>query len=103
MIVLRLDIPSSYFADHAGEQGIAAAQKSYSAWLSLARVAKWRQPADVTAAHPKASILRAGRVVFNIKGNDYRLVCQVNYLAGTVEIRFFGAHRAYDAIDAGAI
>ncbi len=103
MIVLRLDIPAAYFAGHAGDQGIAAAQKSFGAWLSLARADRWRQPADIITAHPKASILRAGRVVFNIKGNDYRLICQVNYIAGTIEIRFFDTHRAYDAIDAGTI
>ena len=48
-------------------------------------------------------MLKGGRVVFNIKGNDYRLVAQVNYRAETVEIRFLGSHRQYDRIDAQTI
>ena len=100
MIVVRLDIPADYFAANPGEKGIDAAIKQYRAWLTIARSASWRQPADVKRSHPKASILKAGRAVFNIKANSFRLVCQINYLAGTVEIRFFGTHTEYDAIDA---
>jgi mRNA interferase HigB len=54
----------------------------------------------VKAAHPKAGILKAGRVVFNIKGNDYRLVAALQYQAGVLVIRFFGTHTDYDRIDA---
>jgi mRNA interferase HigB len=57
----------------------------------------------VKRAHPKASILKGGRVVFNIKGNDYRLVAAVNYAAGVLVIRFFGTHLEYDAIDAETV
>ncbi len=74
---------------------------SYWAWLdSVTRVtrASWRNPRDVKASYPKASILKAGRVVFNIKGNDYRLVAAVQYRAGAVAIRFFGSHAEYDEI-----
>ena len=51
-------------------------------------------------AHPKASILKSGRVVFNIKANDYRLIALVQYSAGVVMIRFFGSHEEYDQVDA---
>jgi HTH-type transcriptional regulator / antitoxin HigA len=51
--------------------------------------AAWRNPEDVKAAYPKASILKASRVVFNIKGNDYRLAARVQYQAGAMAIRFF--------------
>jgi mRNA interferase HigB len=51
-------------------------------------------------SHPKASILNSGRVVFNIKGNDYRLVTLVRYQGGVLMIRFFGSHDEYDQIDA---
>jgi mRNA interferase HigB len=57
-------------------------------------------PEDVRRSHPKASILKRGRVVFNIKGNDYRLVSALNYRAGVLAIRFFGTHAEYDKIDA---
>jgi len=60
-------------------------------------------PAEVKRGHPKASILKGGRVVFNIKANDYRLICLVHYGAGIVMIRFFGTHEEYDAIDAETV
>jgi HTH-type transcriptional regulator/antitoxin HigA len=60
----------------------------------------WRNPQDVKMSYPKASILKAGRVVFNIKGNDYRMVAAIQYRAGVLAIRFFGSHAEYDRIDA---
>jgi mRNA interferase HigB len=54
----------------------------------------------VKKAHPKASILKGGRVVFNIKANDYRLIALVEYKNGVVMIRFFGSHEEYDKVDA---
>jgi mRNA interferase HigB len=55
------------------------------------------------ASHPRASILKGGRVVFNIKGNDYRLVAAVQYRAGVLVIRFFGTHAEYDRIEAETV
>ncbi len=63
----------------------------------------WRTPQDVKTAHPKASILKSGRVVFNIKANDYRLVAVVQYEAGVLMIRFFGSHEDCDKINAETI
>lgn len=103
MIVVRTDIPQAYFTAHTGVAGIAAAQGQYRAWLSIAKAARWTSPMQVKSSHPKASVLKNGRVVFNIKGNSYRLVCQINYQAGTVEIRFFGSHPEYDAINAETV
>lgn len=62
--------------------------------------ATWKTPEDVKKAHPKASILKGGRVVFNIKANDYRLISLVQYVGGVVMIRFFGSHDEYDKVDA---
>jgi mRNA interferase HigB len=53
----------------------------------------------VKRAHPKASILKSGRVVFNIKANDYRLIALVEYAASVLMIRFFGSHEEYDNVD----
>jgi mRNA interferase HigB len=103
MLIVRQDIPATYFADHASDVGIRAAQSSYRAWSTLASDAEWDTPYAVKAAHPKASILKAGRVVFNIKGNDYRLICRIDYAAQIVEIRWFGSHAEYDKIDAETI
>jgi mRNA interferase HigB len=100
MIVIGTDLVENYFADRAGHRGITAARSQYDAWMQIANRAQWRSPQDVKAAHPKASVLKAGRVVFNIKGNDYRLVARVQYQAGVVAIRFFGTHAEYDRVDA---
>ena len=65
--------------------------------------AQWRTPEDVRKSHPKASILKGGRVVFNIKANDYRLIAVVRYAYGVLMIRYFGSHEEYDKIDAETI
>jgi mRNA interferase HigB len=103
MIVIGTDVVENYFADHAGHKGIKAARSQYHAWLDIAARADWRNPEDVKAAYPKASILKAGRVVFNIKGNDYRLVARVQYQSGVLVIRFFGTHAEYDGTDAETV
>ena len=100
MIVIGTGVVESYLADHAGYRGIKAARSQYEAWLGIVVRANWRNPEDVKASYPKASILKAGRVVFNIKGNDYRLVAAIQYRAGVLAVRFFGSHTEYDEIDA---
>jgi mRNA interferase HigB len=99
----RTGLVESYFANHAGHKGIKAARSQYEAWLGIAGRAQWRNPEDVKTSYPKASILKAGRVVFNIKGNDYRLVAALQYRAGALAIRFFGSHSEYDGIDAETV
>lgn len=103
MIVVRRDIVERHLERAAGGEGVAALRKAYQAWLAIASAATWRTPIEVKRSHPKASVLKGDRVVFNLKGNDYRLVAQINYRAGTLEIRFFGRHADYDKIDAGTI
>jgi mRNA interferase HigB len=103
MIVIGTDVVENYLADHAGHRGIRAARSQYEAWLDIVSRANWRNPEDVKAAYPKASILKASRVVFNIKSNDYRLVARVQYQAGAMAIRFFGTHAEYDKIDAETV
>lgn len=65
--------------------------------------ANWRSPADIKAVYRNASFAAQNRVVFNMKGNKYRLVAAVQYDFGIVFIRFMGTHKDYDAIDAGSI
>src|SRR3954469_8627914 len=103
MIVVGTDVAESYFAAHAGHRGIKAARSQYDAWLDFVARAEWRHPEDVKASYPKASILKAGRVVLNIKGNDYRLITRVQYQAGVLAIRFFGTHAEYDKTDAETV
>ena len=103
MIVVRRDIVERYLARAAGGEGTRALNYAYRAWLAIASASQWRTPIEIKRSHPKASILKAGRVVFNLKGNDYRLVAQLYYRAGTLEIRFIGSHTEYDRIDAETI
>jgi mRNA interferase HigB len=103
MIVIGTGLVESYFAKHAGHKGIKAARSQFEAWIDIVSRAQWRNPEDVKTAYPKASILKASRVVFNIKGNDYRLIAAVQYRAGAVAIRFFGTHSDYDRIDAETV
>ena len=93
------DVVENYFADHAGHRGIKAARSQYDAGLDIVTRAEWRNPEDVKASYPMASVLKAGRIVFNIKGNDYRLIARVQYQASVLMIRFFGTHAEYDEID----
>ena len=99
MIVIGTEVVEKYLAIRTGHKGIKAARSQYNVWLAIAGEARWRNPTDVKASHPKASILKSGRVVFNIKGNDYRLIAAVQYQAGVLVIRFFGTHAEYDEID----
>ena len=92
-----------YFATHAGHAGLKAARSQYDVWLAIAGQAHWQSPEDVKRSHPKASILKGSRAVFNIKGNDYRLVAALSYQASVVAIRFFGTHAEYDEIDAETV
>jgi len=110
MIVIGTGLVEDYLANHAGHKGIRAARSQYQAWLAQYQAwldivghARWRNPEDVKASYPKASILKASRVVFNIMGNDYRLVAALQYRAGAMAIRFFGTHNEYDRIDAETV
>ena len=79
------------------------AEDQLKTWYKEASGAQWATPNDIKAAYAKASILKSGRVVFNICGNKYRLVVDINYVRQWVFIRFIGSHEAYDKIDAEKI
>lgn len=80
-----------------------AAEDQLKAWFAEARHASWSNPSDVKAKYGNASILKEGRVVFNICGNKYRLVVRIKYEFHLVYIRFVGTHQANDDIDAQSI
>jgi mRNA interferase HigB len=101
--ILEHGAGGTLFRGSRRHQAIKAARAQYDVWLSIASQAQWRTPDDVKRSHPKASILKGGRAVFNIKGNSYRLVAALNYPAGVPAIRFFGSHADYDKIDAEAV
>ncbi|MFS2094269.1 type II toxin-antitoxin system HigB family toxin [Pseudomonas sp. Pseusp11] len=78
-------------------------EQPFLAWIDEARKADWKTPADIKAHFATTSILKSRRVVFNIKGNDFRLVAAVAYRFGAVYIKFVGTHKQYDGIDADTI
>jgi mRNA interferase HigB len=80
-----------------------ATEQELKAWFAEAEAAEWKNPADVKAKYGNASILKDGRVVFNICGNHYRLVAWINYSFHTIYIRFIGTHKEYDRINAQTI
>ena len=73
------------------------------AWFKEAEQAEWTTPADVKAKYASASILGDNRVVFNVCGNKYRLVVEVQYRAGIVWVKFVGTHTQYDGIDVESV
>ena len=103
MIVVGTDLVERYFAARAGHKGIKAARAQYDAWRAITETAKWTTPEEVKRSLPKASILKGSRVVFNIKGNDYRLISAGDYRSGIIMIRFFGTHQEYDEVDAETV
>jgi len=78
-------------------------EEQLKTWYNEASKAVWTTPNDIKSEYPKASILKNGRVVFNICGNKYRLIVQINYQRRWVFIRFIGTHIDYDKIDADKI
>lgn len=69
-------------------------------WFDTAMNSGWRTPNEVKLTYTSASILKNGRIVFNIKGNTYRMVVKVNYEKQWLFIRFIGTHEEYNHIDA---
>ena len=76
------------------------AKAQLDVWWSEAKHARWKSPTDIKAQYRTASILKGGRVVFNICGNKYRLIVKFNYEKGIGLICFVGTHKEYDRIDA---
>lgn len=79
------------------------ARQPLQAWYDDAKHAEWCSPVDIKNVYRNASFLANNRVIFNIKGNDYRLIVAVQYAHGILFIRFVGTHREYDRIDAATI
>jgi len=72
-------------------------------WYNTAMNSVWRTPNEVKNTYPNASILKDSRIVFNIKGNSYRLIVKFNFEKQWIFIKFIGTHEEYDRIDANTI
>jgi mRNA interferase HigB len=100
---MRVIALSTLRAFWEGNAAHADAREPTFAWYRHALKADWRSPADVKREFGTASILRDGRMVFNIAGNKYRLVVWINYPYRVVYVRLIGTHKQYDRIDARTI
>ena len=92
-----------FLASRSGHKDAAALRASLEAWHDEVRRARWRSTADLKRHYATASVVSADRVVFNIKGNDYRLVVAVDFEKVIVWIKWLGTHRAYDRINAAEV
>jgi mRNA interferase HigB len=88
-----------FVASRVRQKDHASLKVALDAWFAEVRRARWRSTADVRRLYATASIVSAGRVVFNIRGNNYRLVVSVDFDKGIVWIKWLGTHVEYDRID----
>lgn len=79
------------------------AEQQLKSWYDEAVKAEWKTPQDIKNHYANASFVGHNRVVFNIKGNDHRLIVAVAYRLGAVYIKFVGTHRQYDKINAATV
>jgi mRNA interferase HigB len=88
-----------FVESHAGHGDQQALKTALDAWFDEVRKAKWSSTADVKRVYASASVVSRDRIVFNIRGNAYRLVVAVDFEKGIVWIKWLGTHRDYDHID----
>jgi len=79
------------------------AKTALEVWHTDARKAQWETPDDIKQSYSTASFLNDNRVVFNIKGNDYRLIVHIDYKRKIIRVKFVGTHSQYDKINAKEI
>ncbi|RFO97352.1 addiction module toxin RelE [Rhodoferax lacus] len=83
--------------------GNGAAEGAFKAWLAEAKQAQWTTPQDVKSRYANASFIANNRVVFNIKGNDYRLIVAIAYKMQYIYVKLIGSHAEYDKVDAATV
>lgn len=79
------------------------AEQSLRAWHDEASAATWQTPQDIKDRYRSASFVGNNRVVFNIKGNDYRLIVSVAYAYQAIFVKFVGTHAEYDKVNAATV
>lgn len=88
-----------FLQSRSGHKDRGALKAALDAWFDEVRKARWTNTAEVKRLYTTASVVTADRIVFNIKGNDYRLVASVDFEKGIVWIKWIGTHKEYDKID----
>ncbi len=97
MKILKRKTLQDFWTKHANAKG------PLQAWFAEVNKANWNDTTDIKAKYSSADFVAGNRVIFNIGGNNYRLIVKVAYKAGIVYIRFIGTHAEYDKIDAETI
>lgn len=97
MIVISADILVACMERHA------RSRKRIVAWHAEAKAAAWRTPNDIKLRFRSADFLPGNRVIFDIGGNEYRIIVVAQYTAGVLDVRFAGDHKEYDRVDAARI
>jgi len=97
MHVISRKTLQEFYKKHTASKG------ALECWFAEVKNAEWLIPADIKKKYGSADILKDNRVVFDIKGNDYRIVVKIAYQAKIVYIRFVGTHKEYDKINAETI
>lgn len=87
----------------AGHRDHGAVKAALEAWFREATAARWNTAADVKRSYASASIVSSDRIVFNIKGNAYRLITAVDFEKGILWIKWIGKHADYDRVDARTV
>lgn len=94
MKIFNRGILGAFWVKHPSCKG------ALSLWYHDVSQANWKKPSDVTKAYSKARTVKNNRAVFEINGKDYRLIVEINYQKGWVNIVFLGSHAEYDKVDA---
>ncbi|HNC94787.1 MAG TPA: type II toxin-antitoxin system HigB family toxin [Myxococcota bacterium] len=81
----------------------STAEEPLRRWYKDVKNAAWKGPADIKNSYSSASFIGSDRVVFNIGGNSYRLICRIDYRNQVVQVRFLGTHAAYNQVDAATV
>ncbi|HWD50351.1 MAG TPA: type II toxin-antitoxin system HigB family toxin [Rhizomicrobium sp.] len=89
----------AFVASLAGHKDQRAVKAALDSWFAEVKKARWSSTADIKKRYATASIVSAERIVFNVKGNSYRLVIAVDFGKSIVWIKWIGTHKAYDRID----
>ena len=94
MNVIKRQTLIDFWTKHPAAKGVL------EAWFAEVKKSEWQRPTDIKQRFSSADFLAGNRVVFNISGNNYRLIVKVEYKSKTVYIRFIGTHAEYSKIDA---
>jgi len=97
MIIANKELLDDFVQTHA------QAAKPLNKWVDVVKTVQWKNHAELKTMFPSADYVKNGRYVFNIGGNNYRIVAVVIFIGGVMNIRFVGTHPEYDKIDASTI